>query len=398
MFLDQWLFGVVGPSILWPILFGLVATQVTFVSITLYLHRHSAHRALELHPALKHFFRFWLWISTGMATKSWTAVHRKHHALTETKDDPHSPKIEGLANIVFKGAEYYRDAITPETLEKYGKGTPDDWLERHVYSPHNYVGISVMAVLDLLLFGLTGVIVWGVQMMWTPFWAAGVVNGIGHAWGYRNFECPDAARNIVPWGFFICGEELHNNHHTYPNSAKFSVKPWEFDLGWVLIRMLETLRLAKPLSNGPIFEKDEFKRTIDLDTTWAVLNDRFNVMAQFRDSVVAPLAQSLANVTPDKKSLRLLRRAKRLICRDETQIKQKEQENLQTLISRFPVLKSIYDQRVALTKVCEKRSASREELLASFKEWCANAEASGLQVMQDFVSDLRCYTMPRARA
>ena len=398
MYFEQWLFGVVGPSVLWPIVFGFVVTHITFIAITLYLHRHSAHRALELHPALQHVFRFWLWITTGMGTKSWTAVHRKHHALTETAGDPHSPKIEGLANILFKGAEYYRDAITPETLEKYGKGTPGDWLERHVYARHHYVGISVMAVVDILLFGLTGVIVWGLQMMWTPFWAAGVVNGIGHAWGYRNFECPDAARNIVPWGFLICGEELHNNHHTYPNSAKFSVKPWEFDWGWGLIRVLEALRLAKPLSKGPVFERDELKNTIDLDTTWAVLNDRFNVMARFRDSVVAPLARSLVSVTPDKNSLRLLRRAKRLICLDETQIKQKEQEHLQTLVSRFPVLKSIYDQRVAFTKVCENRSASREELLASFKEWCATAEATGLQVMQDFVAELRSYTMPRVQA
>ena len=333
-----------------------------------------------------------------MGTKSWTAVHRKHHALTETKDDPHSPKIEGLAKIVFEGAEYYRKAITPETLERYGKGTPDDWLERFVYSPHHYLGISVMAIIDLFLFGLTGIIVWGIQMMWIPFWAAGVINGIGHAWGYRNFECPDAARNIVPWGLFVCGEELHNNHHTYPNSPKFSVKRWEFDLGWCWIRLFQFLHLAKPISTGPIYEKDTDKQIIDLDTSWAVLNDRFHVMANFRDMVVAPLAQSLARLTPDKSSLKLLRQAKRLICREESQIKQNEQERLQKLVSRFPVLKSIYDQRVALSKVCKKRSASRDEILSSFKEWCASAEATGLEVMQDFVSELRSYTMPRARA
>ena len=235
----DWLFGFVGLSVWGPILFTLATTQLTLVAITVYLHRHSAHRALELHPALKHVMRFWLWASTGMSTKEWTAVHRKHHACTETPEDPHSPVIEGLHEIVFKGVKHYRKGITPETLEKYGKGTPDDWLEHNVYEVREFLGIGSLAVLDILLFGVVGIVVWGVQMVWVPFWAAGVINGIGHAWGYRNFECPDHAKNIVPWAFFIGGEELHNNHHTYPNSPKLSVKWWEFDIGWMWIRLFE---------------------------------------------------------------------------------------------------------------------------------------------------------------
>ncbi len=229
----------------------LVLTHITMISVTVYLHRHSAHRAVDLHPVLKHFFRFWLWMTTGMNTKEWTAIHRKHHATCETVDDPHSPQIQGIKKIFWEGAEVYRAAATPETLKRYGAGTPDDWLERNVYSRYTIGGVSAMLIIDVALFGAAGLTIWAVQMMWTPVFAAGVINGIGHYWGYRNFECHDAARNIVPWGIVIAGEELHNNHHTYPNSAKLSQKPWEFDIGWMYIRLFEILGLAKARSKGP---------------------------------------------------------------------------------------------------------------------------------------------------
>src|SRR5512147_2046068 len=226
------------------VLYTLVMTHITIVSVTLYLHRYSAHRALELNGALKHFFRFWLWLTTGMLTKEWTAVHRKHHVDCETEEDPHSPQIFGLKKVLWQGAELYGvTAAKSQVLDRFGKGTPDDWIERNLYSKFKISGVGAMMVIDLMLFGVGGLTIWAIQMMWIPFWAAGVVNGIGHYWGYRNFECPDAARNLVPWGILIGGEELHNNHHTYPNSAKFSVKPWEFDLGWLYVTLLKAVGL-----------------------------------------------------------------------------------------------------------------------------------------------------------
>jgi fatty-acid desaturase len=237
------------------VIYTLVVTHITIVCVTVYLHRHSAHRALDLHPALANFFRFWLWMTTGMRTKDWTAVHRKHHAVCETEEDPHSPVIYGIKKVVLEGAELYREGCTEETLQRFGKGTPEDWVERNVYTRYPYLGVSLMMIVNLLLFGPAGLVIWAVQMLWIPFLAAGVINGIGHYWGYRNFECPDAATNIVPWGILIGGEELHNNHHTYPNSAKLSVKPWEFDIGWMWIRLFTVVRLAKPLSTGPVVER-----------------------------------------------------------------------------------------------------------------------------------------------
>ena len=249
------------------VLYTLVMTHITIVSVTLYLHRYSAHRALELHPVLKHFFRFWLWMTTGMLTKEWTAVHRKHHVHCETEDDPHSPQIFGLKKVLWEGAELYGvTAAQDDVLERFGKGTPDDWVERNVYSKFKISGVGAMMVIDLALFGVAGLTIWAIQMIWIPFFAAGVVNGVGHYWGYRNFECPDAARNLVPWGILIGGEELHNNHHTYPNSAKFSVKAWEFDMGWVWINLFKLFGLARPLSTGPIIEKVEGKVLVDKDT------------------------------------------------------------------------------------------------------------------------------------
>ena len=270
----------------------LVLTHITIVAVTVYLHRYSAHRSLELHPVLKHFFRFWLWMTTGMTTLEWTAIHRKHHATCETEDDPHSPVVKGLSTILWTGAEEYREeAKNQETLDRYGKGCPDDWIERNLYSRFPIGGVGTMLVIDVALFGVIGLTIWAVQMIWIPFFAAGVINGIGHYWGYRNYECSDAATNISPWGILIGGEELHNNHHTYPNSAKLSQKPWEFDIGWFWIRLFETFGLAKVRSTGPVAHKVPGKQTLDLDTAWAVVNNRFQVMARYAESVVKPLVK-----------------------------------------------------------------------------------------------------------
>ena len=396
----NWLFGVVGLSLWAPIIFTLVMTQLTFVAITVYLHRHAAHRALELHPALKHVFRFWLWISTGMSTREWTAVHRKHHAFTETEQDPHSPVILGLGEIVFKGVKHYRNGITPETLRIFGKGTPDDWLERNVYVTREFLGIGSFLVLDLILFGITGLLVWIVQMLWIPFWAAGVINGVGHAWGYRNFECPDHAKNIVPWGFFIGGEELHNNHHTYPNSPKMSVKPWEFDIGWMWIRIFEMCGLAKPNRVGPVATKDLSKNELDLDSVIALANDRFNVMAKFGANVVKPLVRAQYQENLANQSRRLLRRAKRLICRHEEVLSESDQRRLDEIKHSFPTLETVYSLRVRLSEVWAKRTGNKTEIYDAMREWCLQAEnklrkVGHTQELHAFVNELKYYATPQ---
>jgi len=362
-----------------------------------YLHRFSAHRALELHPSLQHFFRFWLWLTTGMVTVEWTAIHRKHHATTETEEDPHSPRIHGLKAILFRGTEFYRAGATADTVERYGKGTPDDWLERNVYSRFLFTGIVIVAIADILLFGSIGIVVFGVQMLWIPFFAAGVINGVGHFWGYRNFECPDAATNIVPWGILIGGEELHNNHHTYPNSAKLSVRPWEFDLGWLWIRCFQWLGLAKPLYTGPIVERVNGKEQIDMDTTWAVLNDRFEVMARYAEEVVGPLVEEEYR-RADKATRQILKRAKSILCREETLIKDLERQRIARIVNNIPVLATIYEMRIELQAVWLKRGGNGEELLQALKEWCLTAEATGIQALLEFVEELKSYSVPKLAA
>jgi stearoyl-CoA desaturase (delta-9 desaturase) len=377
------------------VLYTLVMTHITIVSVTLYLHRYSAHRALELNGALKHFFRFWLWLTTGMLTKEWTAVHRKHHVDCETEEDPHSPQIFGLKKVLWEGAELYGvTAAKTQVLDRFGKGTPDDWIERNLYSKFKITGVGTMMVIDLMLFGVGGLTIWAIQMMWIPFWAAGVVNGVGHYWGYRNFECPDAARNLVPWGILIGGEELHNNHHTYPNSAKFSVKPWEFDLGWLYVTVFKALGLAKPLSTGPIVEKVAGKDQIDKDTLWAVLNDRFRVMANYAERVVAPVVESEVQ-RADVAKRAVLKRAKSLLTREDTLVDEAGRDDIIRAVDGSPVLKTIYDLKQQLQNVWAKRGGDAEVLLNEFKQWCVDAEATGIQALRDFVVDLKSYTVPK---
>ena len=385
-------------SVLELVAYTLVVTHITMISVTVYLHRHSAHRAVELNPVLKHFFRFWLWLTTGMNTKEWTAIHRKHHATCETEEDPHSPQIQGIKKIFWQGAEVYRAAGTPETLKRYGSGTPDDWVERNVYSRFSIGGVAAMLIINLALFGIIGLTVWAVQMLWTPIFAAGVINGIGHYWGYRNFECHDAARNIVPWGIVIAGEELHNNHHTYPNSAKLSQKPWEFDIGWMYIRVFEMLGLAKARSKGPVVEKVPGKHTLDIDTAWAVLNDRFRVMAKYAEDVVAPLVeQELTRAGDVRRSV--VRAAKRMLCRDESLVDEASQHRITAILDTSPKLATIYEFKQRLQGVWTKRGGNAEELLRELKTWCLDAEATGIQALKDFVTELRSYSMPKlARA
>ncbi|MEB6591111.1 MULTISPECIES: delta-9 fatty acid desaturase DesA [Pseudomonas] len=371
----------------------LLMTHVTIVSVTVYLHRYSAHRALELNGALKHFFRFWLWLTTAQNTREWTAVHRKHHAKCETPDDPHSPLYKGLGTVLRKGAELYREeARNPETLRIYGKNCPDDWIERNLYSRYKLGGIALMAVIDLLLFGTIGITIWAVQMMWIPFWAAGVVNGLGHALGYRNFECRDAATNLVPWGIVIGGEELHNNHHTYPNSAKLSVKRWEFDMGWAWIRLFCLLRLAKVQRVAPIAHRVAGKASLDMDTAMAILNNRFQIMAQYRKLVIGPLVkQELARV--DASVRHHFRRAKRLLSRETSLLEDRHHVRIESMLAHSQALKTIYEKRLALQQIWARTSANGHDMLAAMKDWVHEAESSGIHALRDFAAQLKTYSL-----
>lgn len=384
-----WLAGGLLQLTWWQLLLvGLALTHITIVSVTLYLHRHSAHRALDLHPAVAHFFRFWLWLTTGMTTKAWTAIHRKHHAKCEQADDPHSPQIHGLRKVLWQGAELYRaEAANPDTLARYGHGTPDDWLERHVYERHSLAGVSLMLVIDVLLFGAPGLALWAVQMAWIPFWAAGVINGVGHYWGYRNFEARDASTNLTPWGILIGGEELHNNHHTYPTSAKFSVKPFEFDIGWAYIRLLSALRLASPKKTPPRLAYGQPRPVADSQTLEALITHRYEVMAGYARQMRAVLRQQTqdAGAAKDK----ALRAARRWLHRDADKVPAAAMPHLAAARAAYPVLDKMVTMREELRQLWQSTGRTREQLVADLQAWCLRAEASGIAALRDFSLRLR---------
>lgn len=380
------------------VLYTLVLTHLTILSVTIYLHRHSAHRALDLHPALAHFFRFWLWLTTAIITKQWTAIHRRHHATCETEEDPHSPQILGLRKVLWQGAELYQDAADEATLKRYGNGTPDDWIERHLYSHKigNYVGIALMAVINIALFGAIGVSIWALQMMWIPFWAAGVINGMAHYWGYRNYESPDEARNLVPWGIVIGGEELHNNHHTYPNSAKLSSRWYEFDLGWTYIRCFQAIGLVRNVRQGPLVFRRDDKSVIDADTAVAAANDRFRIMAQFHRRV-------LRQAVRDDAAIRLsagqhYRRLSAWLSQSQEQWDESRRQWMAEFFAKHPELQRLHNLKEELNAIWALRTRSRDELLAAFKAWCEKAETYGSDTLAEFTSMLRQYTLKPALA
>ncbi|MHB1515097.1 MAG: DesA family fatty acid desaturase [Acidiferrobacteraceae bacterium] len=378
------------------ILAALAMTHLTIVSVTIYLHRHQTHRALDLHPAVAHVFRFWLWISTGMLTKEWVAIHRKHHAKCETDEDPHSPKIFGIRKVLWQGAELYRtEAKNQETLNKYGHNTPDDWMERHVYLPLNTKGILFMLLIDLTLFGVIGISIWAVQMMWIPFFAAGVINGIGHFAGYRNYECPDQSTNIVPFGFLIGGEELHNNHHAYASSAKFSSKWWEFDLGWGYIRLFEMLGLAKVRKVAPVPHFNLNKQRCDIDTVRAVVINRFQVMAHFAAEVLHPVhREELSKVDPrDREQWTLLKRARWLLTREPTLIDEAGRKRLNLALQHSGALKTVYIMKERLQDIWKRSAATHEQLRHALEEWCTQAEGTGIQALREFSLRLKTYSV-----
>lgn len=369
----------------------LVFTQLTIFAVTVYLHRCQAHRALELHPIISHFFRFWLWLTTGMITKEWAAIHRKHHAKVETDEDPHSPVAKGIKKVFFEGAELYRvEAANRETTEKYGQGTPDDWIERHLYAKHSSLGITLMLIVNLVLFGALGLTIWAIQMAWIPFFAAGVVNGIGHFWGYRNFESKDASRNIFPIGFFIGGEELHNNHHAYATSAKFSAKWWEIDMGWALIRLLQVFSLAKPKRVLPKIKVLPTKDCVDTDTLKALITNRMQVMSRYTREVVWPAVRD-EKKRASKASRSLLTLAKIVLVRESSILKASQQLRLATVLENFQSLRVIYQFRLNLQDIWSRSTASQKELVDALQQWCQQAEATGIDVLRRFADRLKTY-------
>lgn len=385
--------GLAQASIWQIVVYTLVVTHITILSVTLYLHRCQTHRGLDLHPALSHFFRFWLWLTTGMVTKEWVAIHRKHHARCEQEGDPHSPMVFGINKVFFQGAELYRqEALNLQTMAKFGHGTPDDWLERHLYSRHSIIGVSLMLLIDIALFGALGLTVWAIQMVWIPFWAAGVVNGLGHYWGYRNFDSPDASRNVFPIGLIIGGEELHNNHHAYASSARFSNKWYELDIGWAWIRLLSCLRLANVRRVAPPVKLNDNKPGIDLDTLQAVITHRYEVMARYADVVKKTCQDELQRLKINAGSSQALSNIHRWLHRvDDESLPAAQRQVAKDVLANNGSLALLVEMRQELMQIWERSHASSEQLLHDLQDWCNRAQQSGIERLEEFSRRLRRY-------
>lgn len=376
----------------------LVTTQLTIFTVTLYLHRSQTHRAVEFHPLVAHAFRFWSWLGTGMVTREWVAIHRQHHAHVETPDDPHSPQVQGIRTVFWRGAELYRAASAQrQRIEQYGRGTPDDWLERHLYTPHASWGPALMLVIDALLFGVVGVAIWAVQMVWIPLWAAGVVNGLGHWWGYRNFETADTSTNLSPWGLWIGGEELHNNHHAFPSSAKFALRKFEVDIGWGIICALRAVGLAKVLRVAPTLDVRPNVPLPDTETIKALVSHKFEVMSDYFRGVIAPtLREDAAQAGANLKAIpRALRRA---LGNGGRWLDEHSRQKMQALVENRPTLRTVCDFRARLAVVLERNAGGAEAMRAALIDWCREAEASGIATLAAFAARLRGYALAPARA
>ena len=380
-------------------LYLLVATQLTIFSVTLYLHRSMAHRGVDFHPVVAHVFRFWTWLTTSMVTREWVAIHRKHHAKCETEEDPHSPVQKGIKTVFWRGVELYREARTNRAdMEQYGKGCPDDWIERHLYTPYATMGPTLLLFLSFALFGFAGVAVWAIQMLWIPLWAAGVVNGLGHWWGYRNFVTDDTATNLTPWGLWIGGEELHNNHHAFPSSAKFALRKWELDIGWAAIKLFEALGLAKVLRVAPSLNVRPNISVPDTDTLKALLAIRFQAMTDFQRSVLKPALREEASASGSKLSSLLPRKLRKALADDGRWLKPDARQQLQSWIAQRPRMRTLVEHRASLAAVLEARSQNAADTLHLLQAWCHEAEASGIRALQEFSARLKGYSLQSAHA
>ena len=390
-FVAEYYYGILGLGFWGYVIAGALGVHITLIAITLYHHREQAHRSVDLHPALRHFFRFWLWMNTGVITKQWVAVHRKHHAMCERDGDPHSPQLVGLKTVLLQGAELYRqEARNPETVEKYGRGTPDDWVERHVYSRWPNVGITLLFFVVVFLFGLPGIALYGFQLITMPLLAAGIINGLSHARGYRNFETDDASTNLWPLAVFVAGEELHNNHHAFPSSARFSQHPWEIDLGWWHLRLFAALGLARIRRVAPKPELVEEAASPDIEALRSILINRMHVLRHYRKSVTFPVLRG--EIRRYKGKARApIRRAKRWLTRHPSLLDVQSQERLAELMEKYPSLKTVMEYRNELKALWETTDLSNERLLAELVQWCSRAEASGIKALEEFAAYLKSF-------
>lgn len=391
----DYLYGILDLSLWGYVIATFVMVQITMMAVTLYLHRDQAHRSLDLHPVLRHFFRFWIWCTSGMLTREWVAVHRKHHAHCEKDGDPHSPQVFGLKKVMLEGAELYQqEKGNPETLEKYGRGTPDDWLERNIYLRFPSGGIVLMVLADLLFFGVPGIIIIAIQMASMPLFAAGIINGLGHHSGYRNFECDDAATNLLPWGLLVGGEELHNNHHAFPTSAKFSVRRWEFDIGWMYICLFRAVGLAKvrKIAPRPVIEAVA-EQNLDLENVRAIIVNRMHVLRDYTRHVTLPALRKERAVAAGN---RALKKARRLLVRQPALLDESARDRLGALLDDHATLQTVHEFRERLRQLWAGANVGNDKLLAQLKEWCAEAEASGIKVLEEFAERLRCYRLQPA--
>jgi stearoyl-CoA desaturase (Delta-9 desaturase) len=372
------------------VLFALGVTHITMISVTVFLHRHQAHRSLDLHPIASHFFRFWLWLTTGQVTKEWAAIHRKHHAKCEQADDPHSPHVHGIKTVLLQGAELYRaESKNKETMARFGHGTPNDWIETNLYTRFSWQGVGLMMIVDLALFGVAGLAVWAVQMAWTPIMAAGIINGAAHYWGYRNFEAPDASTNISPWGILIAGEELHNNHHTYPTSAKLSVKPYEFDIGWMYITIMQSLGLAKVKKTPPKVAFGEIQVMADERTLEALIANRYEIMATYAKGMRMAARTEFESMKIRSADAAVIKAAQRWLHRDADKVPASAAPELAQARAASPVLDKMVTMREELRQLWLNTSVSREQLIQDLQAWCHRAEASGIAALSEFSMRLR---------
>jgi stearoyl-CoA desaturase (delta-9 desaturase) len=374
----------------------LLLTHVTMAAVTIFLHRHQSHNSLTLHPVVSHFFRFWLWLTTGMITREWVAIHRKHHAKCETVDDPHSPQVLGLKRLLLQGSELYRaEAARQDTLDKYGHGTPNDWLERNVYSRFPYLGIALMLLIDVALFGAIGITIFAVQMLWVPFWAAGIINGVGHFWGYRNFETADASRNIVPWGILIGGEELHNNHHAHAQSARLSNKWWEFDIGWFYIRLFEIFGLAQVKKLAPKVQTLADKQLVDMETVRAVIRHRFHIMKLYGRKVIKPVIRNERHCSNDY-CRKVYKRVRKFMTREDIRLDASSTQVLNDTLQQNTTLATVYRFKQQLKELWQHTSHNQAKRVERLQQWCQEAEKTGIQALQDFAAYLRTYSLKAA--
>jgi stearoyl-CoA desaturase (delta-9 desaturase) len=373
---------------------ALLLTHVTIAAVTLYLHRNQTHHAVDFHPVVSHFFRLWLWLTTGMRTREWVAVHRKHHARCETAEDPHSPQVLGINRVLWGGVLLYVDeSADRETIERFGEGTPDDWIERNIYSRYVMFGLTLMGVTDVLLFGIVpGMLILLAQIVWIPFWAAGVINGVGHYYGYRNWSTDDASTNMIPLGALIGGEELHNNHHAHATSAKFSIKPYEFDLGWLYIRILRALGLATVKHVAPVPRFVEARPVADLPMLEAVIEHRYDVLANYRQSLKRTYVEELGALRRSAPhDARILQNLKRWMLRDERTLPEFQRAEIEKGLSMSPRLRTAYSMRRELIALWERSMQTHEQLVAHLQDWCRRAEASGIAPLAEFSRRLRSY-------